>query len=184
MQDIYADPEEDEEEELSDTEITKAAYKNVVGRLFRGYVFINFAVFLLGTVLAIDLLSGGGSITLFALFSEQIADQAPTILEFSPESLFNGLLNTLSIVAVLLLILGGWLLRKGRNRASGMSLDSITIADTDEQQQERFMRQRGYIKRGKQIIPLLALLGIAFGVGLAYLFGEVTGIVGAIILFA
>lgn len=83
MQDIYSEPEdmgEDEEDTIGENEITKTAYKNVIGRLFRGYVFINFGLLLLTSVLSVDILSGGGSITLFIPFSEQLAAPLPTLL--------------------------------------------------------------------------------------------------------
>lgn len=81
-----------------------------------------------------------------------------------------------------MILVGGWLLRKGRNRASGINLDAITITDTDDQEQERLMRQQGYINRGKQMLPFAIIAGFSLGAGLAYVFGQATSILVLTIL--
>lgn len=186
MQDIYNEIEEedDEEEKKDDNELTKSAYKNLIGRLFRGYTFFNFGIVLLLTSLSVDIFAGGGNITIAAPLTARIGEYAPTFIAYKQSSLINAAFNTISIFSIISILIGARLIRKGHNRAAGVSLDKLTITDTDEQEQERLIRQQGYINRGRQFIPIAIIAGIVIGAGIAYLFGEATGIVGLTILLS
>lgn len=185
MQDIYSEVDEnDNQEEVDDDEITKSAYENVIGRLFRGYVFLNTGLLFLATTLSIDLLTGGGSITLFLPFSNRVATYLPTLLEFSVESLINTALNTISLISMVLILVGLRFLRKGKARIGDLDLNGITITNADDGERERLIRQRGYINRGKQFVPVAVIIGLGIGTGITIVFGDITELAGLATFYA
>lgn len=174
MQDIYTEPtpDEDEDEPMGETKLTKQGYQNIFARLFRGYVFTNIGLFLLAITATIDMLSGGRNITIFAPLTSQLAPFLPSFIDITPTSLFNAFLNITSILATTSILIGIWFIRKGNNRAQGVNFDKIKLTDLEGKEHDRILRQQNYITRGKQLLPVSMAVGIILSIGLIYLLAE------------
>lgn len=164
MEDMYNSEFDYKDEPSEDDErIPTQRYISSVDKLFRGYAYLNLGALMFAAIITTDILAGGGNLTIFGPITSILGDLVPFIGAYNTAGVLGALLDTTSIISLLLVLAGLLKLRTGKKLSEGITFSRTRLIGDDDEQQERVIRQLGYINYGTVLLPIAIAGGVLFG---------------------